>query len=373
MDTSPAMSGSAGYPSNVPSYPMSNPASGRGQPPMPPSQSPGQRREREQQDPSDPSGSPYILDSNSQSFPMMSSSGFVSSSMAPTDFGVRYDQPRTTSVEYPGTYLSALGLSQGLPSLTIPENPGLITDVSPWQSSASASDSNYSTPDDATRGGHLSRSYVSPPPEWTGPGMISSYQPGTSQELRSPNASIEAHSAAPPYNIMTTYSSSPQPYDSMVDVHMPYQDEHTAILENAHHHQPYSSPVRSLSPPTVLASAQTAENLVTVSVPFHSTPPLVGRFKGAALLGPLSGAAASLTAFGLPRSVRNAIPEYLELYWKRCDTLFPLVHRRGMDSSAEVLRCAMAAVATQTLPGKEDRIAGNQLHEFAWQEVKRVS
>ena len=103
---------------------------------------------------------------------------------------------------------------------------------------------------------------------------------------------------------------------------------------------------------------------------------MVGRFKGATLLPsplPGGGGGGSLTAFGLPRSVRNAIPEYLDLYWKRCDTLFHLVHCRAANSSDELLRCAMAAMATQCLPGKEDRIRGNQLHEFAWQEVRRVS
>jgi hypothetical protein len=39
----------------------------------------------------------------------------------------------------------------------------------------------------------------------------------------------------------------------------------------------------------------------------------------------------------------------------------------------DVLRCAMAAVATQYLDSKEDRLNGNLLHEYAWQEVKRVS
>lgn len=363
MNTSPGMSGSA-YSSHISPYPMSNPGSGRGQTPMSPSQNPGQH-EREQADPSGPSDSGYVLASSSQMSSIMGSSSYVGSSMPAADFGLGFDQPRTTSVDYP-IYLD----SQDLPSLTIPESsvPGLLasSDASPWQSSAS--DSNFSTPDEANRG-NLIRSFNSPTSDWPGHGMLNTYPTSTSQEIRRSPSSLDAISTAPSY--LNPYSSSPH-YGSMVDVHMRYQDEHAAIIDNAHHHQPYSSPVRSLSPPTVLATAQTAENLVTASVPFRSTP-LVGRFKGAALLGPLSGAAASLTAFGLPRSVRNAIPEYLELYWKRCDTLFPLVHRRDVNSSDELLRCSMAAVATQFLPGKEDHIIGNQLHEFAWHEVKRVS
>ena len=303
----------------------------------------------------------------------------LSTQMGPilgTDFGLGFNQPRrTTSVEYP-LYMDSQGLPQSLPSLTIPDNnvPGLLApnEVSPWPSSAS--DSNFSTPDDASQGRGMIRNYNSPTSDWNGTGgMLPSYQSGTSQELRSPGSSFEAiPTTSSPYILSNTYSPSPQHYGPMVDVPMAFQDDHVAILDHAHHHQAYS-PVRSLSPPTVLASAQTTENLVTASISLPSTPPMVGRLKGAALIGPLSGAAASLTAFGLPRPVRNVIPEYLDLYWKRCDTLLPLVHRRGAGSTGELLRCAMGAMATQFLPGKEDRIRGNQLHEFAWHEVKRVS
>ena len=282
-----------------------------------------------------------------------------SSPMPGRDF-MDYRRPRRT-VDYP-----LYDLSQGLPqdSLAIPEVPPLLMEVGSYLSS----DSSYSTPEDTTQRSMI-RSYNSPTSDWNGPGgMAPSYQTGTSQELQSP---MDAVTTSPPY-IMHPYSPSPQHFGPMVDVQMAFQDDHTAILEQAHHHQAYS-PVRSMSPPTVLASAQTAENLVTASIPLPGTPPMVGRVKGAALMGPLSGAAASLTAFGLPRHVRNAIPDYLDLYWKRCDTLFPLVHRRGAGSTGELLRCAMAAMATQFLPGKEDRIRGNLLHEFAWHEVKRVS
>lgn len=76
----------------------------------------------------------------------------------------------------------------------------------------------------------------------------------------------------------------------------------------------------------------------------------------------------------LPGPVRAAIPRYLELYWAYVDPMMPLVHRQSFEAAPEdVLRCAMAAVATQKLDSKEDRTRGNQLHEFAWQEVKRVS
>ncbi|KAK4042635.1 hypothetical protein C8A01DRAFT_33299 [Parachaetomium inaequale] len=75
----------------------------------------------------------------------------------------------------------------------------------------------------------------------------------------------------------------------------------------------------------------------------------------------------------LPGPVRAAIPRYLDIYWAQVDPVLPLIHRQTFEAAPEdVLKCAMAAVATQHLDNREDRTRGNQLHEFAWQEVKRI-
>ncbi|KAL2149160.1 hypothetical protein VTH82DRAFT_8508 [Thermothelomyces myriococcoides] len=75
----------------------------------------------------------------------------------------------------------------------------------------------------------------------------------------------------------------------------------------------------------------------------------------------------------LPGPVRAAIPRYLEIYWKHVDPALPLIHRPSFEAAPEdVLRCAMAAVATQRLDSKEDRMRGNQLHDVTWQELKRI-
>jgi hypothetical protein len=80
------------------------------------------------------------------------------------------------------------------------------------------------------------------------------------------------------------------------------------------------------------------------------------------------------SAIPLPGPIRAAIPRYLDVYWAQIDPVLPLVHRQSFEAAPEdVLRCAMAAVATQYLNSREDRNRGNQLHEYAWQEVKRVS
>ncbi|KAK3294996.1 uncharacterized protein B0H64DRAFT_325455 [Chaetomium fimeti] len=88
---------------------------------------------------------------------------------------------------------------------------------------------------------------------------------------------------------------------------------------------------------------------------------------GCALPGPPS------ITIPLPGPVRAAIPRYLEVYWSHVDPILPFIHYQTFDAASEdVLKCAMAAVATQHLDSREDRTRGNQLHEFAWQEVKRV-
>ena len=75
----------------------------------------------------------------------------------------------------------------------------------------------------------------------------------------------------------------------------------------------------------------------------------------------------------LNNTVRKAIPGYLDVYWARFHPLYPIVHRPSFEAAPEdVLKCAMAAAATQFLDGREDRQRGNQLHEYAWQEAKRV-
>jgi hypothetical protein len=89
---------------------------------------------------------------------------------------------------------------------------------------------------------------------------------------------------------------------------------------------------------------------------------------GCAMPAPLS------MTIPLPGPVLAAIPRYLEIYWSQVDPVLPLIHRQSFEAAPEdVLKCAMAAVATQHLDNREDRTRGNQLHEFAWQEVKRVS
>ncbi|KAK0615022.1 hypothetical protein B0T17DRAFT_375599 [Bombardia bombarda] len=76
----------------------------------------------------------------------------------------------------------------------------------------------------------------------------------------------------------------------------------------------------------------------------------------------------------LERHARSTVNHYLSVYWARVHPVIPVVHRATFEAAPEeVLRCAMAAVATQYINNQDDRIRGSTLHEFACQEAKRGS
>jgi hypothetical protein len=80
-------------------------------------------------------------------------------------------------------------------------------------------------------------------------------------------------------------------------------------------------------------------------------------------------------AIPLSRAIRNGIPSYLEVYWERFHPLYPILHRATFDEPTEqhdILRCAMAAVATQFFQDKEARVNGNKLHEHALEGARIV-
>lgn len=208
-------------------------------------------------------------------------------------------------------------------------------------------------------------------------------------------------------------------YNPLIDGTMmsEYADEqgHSLLdpLIGGHHgmnHQ-RSSSVRSQTPEiSITTSGQTADTLVTPApLPTRMNPLIQGRQKNYVLEGgnqdvqlSLHGNSGNpywkanspdgsgiLTGSGLktgcaiggmtmvtplPRSVRNAIPSYIDIYWERFHPFYPIIHRQVFEQQGEdILRCAMAAIATQFSNGQEDRIRGAQLHDYAWQEAKRVS
>ncbi|KAI1428570.1 hypothetical protein F5Y12DRAFT_730593 [Xylaria sp. FL1777] len=310
------------YPGSASPYPTSHRGSVSGQGPM----SPSANSSRSHSTGFSQSQGDYILSGSAPPFGVHPSSmdgpPFHSNS-----YGLEFEPRRSPSYTY-------LGL-EGLPSLTIPDSsfPGHLSQESNWPSSAS--DSPYSTPDRA-----MIRGYDSPNADVPNPDLI--YVP---HQYPSPQQ--------PVYHQVSDYTTS-------------YDD--SSYFEFQSH--PY--PVRSPTPPTVTLSAQPAENLVTLGHSVSDPPTILSRQKGsAALLSPYSDAA-FLTALVPSTAALNAIPRYLDVYWKRFDTLFPLVHRRSLETSDDpVLRCAMAALGSQFLRSKEDRINSHILHGVASQEARR--
>ncbi|EAA27315.2 hypothetical protein GE21DRAFT_9093 [Neurospora crassa] len=98
-------------------------------------------------------------------------------------------------------------------------------------------------------------------------------------------------------------------------------------------------------------------NLVTLGLPISNGCEFTGATLPKSLMNPLYG----------------AIPRYLAVYWEKVHPLLPIVHRASFENAPEeVLRYAMAAMATQFLDDEEDRVKGSRLHDLAWREVKKT-
>ncbi|KAK3394897.1 hypothetical protein B0H63DRAFT_386746 [Podospora didyma] len=309
--------------------------------------------------------------------------------------------------------------------LTIPEPPDLYhpnPTASPWSSSG---DSTYSTPADDRY-----------PRYWPGGGqtLLSPYpgaaprgSPGVSMGMPAQALYMPTHFPTSHYP-SGAYGSMMAPDIGGLDVegtghhHQALSGSSGGTFRLHHQHGNSISPVRSPTPPPN-TSSHTSESIVIPSPALpHGIDGLGRRPKDMAAgthmlgaqvvmgMGVLNGLASGfsadvspggdngngqrsgiLTSLDLPlaggecgasgialalplqRQVVAAIPNYLDAYWQLVHPTFPLVHRPTFEASPEdILRCAMAAVATQYLGNKEDRTRGNLLHEYAWQEAKRV-
>ena len=126
--------------------------------------------------------------------------------------------------------------------------------------------------------------------------------------------------------------------------------------------------------------AQSSETLVTTSAALPAD-----RLINPSLSGHLGGSVGLLSVkaplpVSLKPAVYSAIPTYIEVYWERTQSLYPFIHKPTFEDATDyhpeqfdVLRCAMAAVASQYIDGKEARIIGSELHAYAWHKTQMVS
>ncbi|KAM3494763.1 hypothetical protein MY3957_001894 [Beauveria namnaoensis] len=76
-----------------------------------------------------------------------------------------------------------------------------------------------------------------------------------------------------------------------------------------------------------------------------------------------------IPSLALGQGVLDAVPVYLEVYWNKVHPMYPIIHRytfeKALESAsdtADILQCAMAAVATQFLGHEDHRMNGGKLH-----------
>jgi hypothetical protein len=264
-----------------------------------------------------------------------------------------------------GQYDSAPRAMPELTMLAIPDNG---TSEMRWRDSgmaSSASESTYSTPSDNTR--HPQFPIRTSSEDWIN--SVPSFQTA-SNDLRS--TSIENGAFSVPF----TYTSSPpqiyQPVFGDMGLPLPgYAEGDTFSGAD----QIPTSTVRSMSPSLAVAQSETL-----VAIP--SIPS--GRIFGLSGCGSQPPDGGSLLNTELPVSLNaaasEAVPEYLKVYWDKVHPNYPIIHKHTFGKATvaaaehiEVLRYAMAAVATQYLADKDDRMKGAQLHAYAWQKSKLVS
>lgn len=250
---------------------------------------------------------------------------------------------------------------------TMPGLPGLDTELAPvWDTTipSSASESTYSTPSDHTHGNRLPVRTSSG--DWnTAPMVAFNSQPGTQSTSPMPGNGAFA---------MDLYTSPVQQPALFGETPLPgfFTDEPFFNLEQMQ----TNSTVRSMPPH--MAMGQSSETLVTVpAVPptdFFGGGAGCGRPEGLGLLASRSEAPDRLEP-----ATREAIPKYLNVYWEKFYPLYPVIHKRTLSFETaatkdyfDVLRCAMAAIATQYLTDKDDRVKGSELYHYARYKSKLV-
>ncbi|KAK5661675.1 hypothetical protein OQA88_9775 [Cercophora sp. LCS_1] len=344
-----------------------------------------------------------------------------------------YQTPRTTP---PAIALVTQGLplpSLHIPEHRTPEL--YHHDASPWTSSAS--DSTYSTPvSDIPRARVWMPRHRSPTTEWPSNQLLSPYPGSAPRNVQSSGGGLDMLAAPPapmfsnpfpPTSHYSTVGQQQQPaYPPVFDLNS-FAATGAAGQQHSFRSHQHSNSMSSLHSPVMAAStsAHGSEALVTPAPALPSrldAMAAMGRQKEMAMEGVVDGHGTAMGGLGvlgglgvgfgggldasgdngehgsgilaaldlplgggcgmpgvamsipLQRPVRASIPGYLDMYWQRVDPILPVVHRQSFEAAPEdVLRCAMAAVATQYTDNKEDRNRGNQLHEYAWHEAKRVT
>lgn len=245
---------------------------------------------------------------------------------------------------------------------------------------------------------------TSPSMTWTDSSGIPSTASGSAYSTPAPGSSKFQHSSGRAHNTEWTaqipsYTTSPSPViaDGSYAMSFPYATtppqvyssvygdnigtpfptyEHAPNLYSPH--QMLDTSVRSITPPQMIVG-QSSETLIAAP----SALP-VDR-----MMYPRNGVREPVDALGLyalmpapavlSQQIRDMIPTYIEVYWDKVHSQHPIIHRPTFENPTnipqdqlEILKCAMAAVATQFLEHVEHRANGHQLHTYAMDKAKMV-
>ncbi|PTB70005.1 hypothetical protein BBK36DRAFT_1166207 [Trichoderma citrinoviride] len=246
-----------------------------------------------------------------------------------------------------------------IPETTPPNIPWTDSSGIPSTSSGSA----YSTPASGSSRFQPS-SARAPAAEWSGP--MPSYTTSPSPVITDNGYPMSfGYAATPPQVYSSVYG------DGMGTPFTGY--EHGANLYSP---QMLDTTVRSMSPPELMVG-QSAETLVAAPAALPADRMMYPRTCSREPVDALG--LYTLMPTALSHGIRSMIPTYIEVYWDKVHSMYPIIHRPTFENPTnmpeehmEILQCAMAAIATQFLEHEDHRANGHQLHTYAMDKAKLV-
>ncbi|KAH6604865.1 hypothetical protein Trco_006572 [Trichoderma cornu-damae] len=242
---------------------------------------------------------------------------------------------------------------------------------------------------------------ASPSVPWTDSSGIPSTTSGSAYSTPASGSSKFQHSSARAHNAewsaqMPSYTTSPSPVitDNGYPISFAYAATPPQVYSSVYGdgmgtpfpgyghgaalyspHQMLDTMVRSMSPPQLIVG-QSTETLIAAPSALPADrmvfPPRTCGREPVDALGLYT-----LMPAALSHGIRSALPTYIEVYWDKVHSMYPIIHKPTFENPTdmpqeqlEILQCAMAAIATQFLEHEEHRANGHQLHTYAVDKAK---
>ncbi|KKP03188.1 hypothetical protein THAR02_04707 [Trichoderma harzianum] len=298
--------------------------------------------------------SPHMRDTHAYQMADMSVVDPITAVQVPNSRVVPYDESRPTGLGVLTPQVPELCMSETTP-------PNI-----PWTDSSgipsTASGSAYSTPASGSSKFQQSSARAHNA-EWNG--QMPSYTTSPSPVITDNGYPISfTYGATPPQLYSSVYGDSlGAPFPSY---------EHSANLYSPH--QMLDTTVRSMSPPQLIVG-QSAETMIAAPAALPADRMMYPRTCSREPVDALG--LYTLMPTALSHGIRSMIPTYIEVYWDKVHSMYPIIHKPTFENPTnmpeehlEILQCAMAAIATQFLEHEEHRANGHQLHTYAMDKAK---